>query len=232
MSGTPDTLMPLVSAIIPVFNGEQYLSQAIESVLAQDYRPLEIIVVDDGSTDRTAKIAQSYESVTYLYQPNQGNGKARNLGIQSSGGEFISFLDSDDRWMPNKLSLQMKYLLEHPEIGFVIAHMRAVLDDNIDWPSSLNRAHYEREPPCYLPSALLVRREVLLKVGLFDPSYRHANDSDWFFRAQEAGIKMAIIAEVLVQKRIHLSNLSHEKSVTYETIMAIRASLQRRKRTN
>lgn len=220
---------PLVSVIIPVYNGERYLPSTIQSVLLQDYRPLEIIVVDDGSTDRTAQIAQGFSDVIYLYQSNQGPGSARNLGIQKSKGEMIAFLDGDDLWMPNKLTLQVKYLLDNPEIGFVIAHMRPVIEEDVEWPPSLNRSYYEQQPPCYLPSALLVRRAVLFVVGLFDPSYRHANDSDWFFRAKEAGIKMGIIPEVLVEKRIHSANLSHEKSVTYETMMAVRASLQRRK---
>ncbi len=222
---------PLVSVIIPVYNGEQYLAQAIESVLFQEYHPLEILVVDDGSTDRTAQIAQQFDKISYLYQSNQGHGAAKNFGIQHSHGEYIAFLDADDRWLPNKLNLQVKHLLEHPDIGFVIAHMRVTMENNADWPPSLNRTHYEKDPPCYLPSALVVRRSILFKIGLFDPSYRHANDSDWFFRAREAGIKMAILPQVLVEKRIHASNLTHEKSVTSETMRVVWTSLHRRKKS-
>lgn len=229
MNNHPNYPKPLVSVIIPVYNGERYISQAIHSVLAQDYRPLEIIVVDDGSTDQTAQIAQEFSEVIYLHQSNQGPGSARNLGVLSSRGEFIAFLDGDDLWLPNKLTLQVKYLLAHPELGFVIAHMRPVLENGAEWPSGFNRSYYEKQPPCYLPSAMLVRREVFFAVGLFDPSYRHANDSDWFFRSQEGGIRMAIVPEVLVEKRIHSSNLSYEKMVTFETLMAVRKSVLRRK---
>ena len=88
----------LISAIIPAYNAERYISQAIESVLAQPYRPIEIVVADDGSTDGTAAIAKSYSAVRYVYQPNQGPPVARNAGLAHSSGELIAFLDADDFW--------------------------------------------------------------------------------------------------------------------------------------
>jgi glycosyltransferase involved in cell wall biosynthesis len=219
---------PLVSVIIPVYNGERYLSRAIESVIAQEYRPIEIIVVDDGSTDQSARVIRRYQECIYLFQQNQGHASARNLGALKAQGELIAFLDADDVWLPSKLLFQVRYLIEHPDIGYVITHMRPMLEDGVNWPSSLNRAYYTKNPPCYLPSALLVRREVFLGVGLFDTRYRHASDSDWFLRAKDAGVKMAILPEVLVEKHIHSSNLSHETSVTFETMMAVRASIWRK----
>jgi glycosyltransferase involved in cell wall biosynthesis len=221
---------PLVSVIIPVYNGERYLAQAIESVLAQTYRPIEIIIVDDGSTDCTAEIACGYPEVRYIHQPNQGPGAARNTGIATARGEFVAFLDADDAWLPSKLSAQAGYLLQHPEVGYVIARMRAVLEANTEWPASLNREHYLKDPPCFLPSALLVRRAVLDIIGIFDTRYRHANDGDWFLRAQDAGVPMAIVPKVLVHKRLHSSNLSYEKSVTAETLAAVRVSIHRKRR--
>ncbi|MBI4573499.1 MAG: glycosyltransferase family 2 protein, partial [candidate division NC10 bacterium] len=107
---------PLVSVILPVYNGERFLAAAIASILAQDYQPIEVIVVDDGSTDGTAAIARSFQGVRYLYQPNQGPAFARNAGIAVARGAFIAFLDADDLMVPTRLSVQAGYLLAHPEI--------------------------------------------------------------------------------------------------------------------
>ena len=97
----------LVSVIIPVYNGENYLSQAIDSVIDQTYSPIELIIVDDGSTDKSKEIASSYSQVNYVYQENQGVAIARNTGIFKSQGEYIAFLDQDDIWTANKLKLQV-----------------------------------------------------------------------------------------------------------------------------
>lgn len=221
---------PLVSVIIPVYNGERFLSAALDSVVAQGYRPIEVIVVDDGSTDCMAEIARDYPEARYVYQANQGHGAARNTGIAAARGEFVAFLDADDIWLPNKLSAQVGYLLQHPQVGYVIARMHAILEAGVEWPASLNREHYSKDPPCFLPSALLVRRTVLDEIGIFDVRYRIANDSDWFLRAQDAGVPMAIVPQVLVHRRIHSSNQSHEKSATVETLAVVRVSIQRKRR--
>ena len=104
---------PLVSVIIPVYNGERYLEAALKSVIEQDYCPIEIIVVDDGSTDKSAEIAKYFKEIQYIFQSNKGPGpaNARNTGIRAVKGEYIAFLDADDIWMPNKLSIQMNYLM-------------------------------------------------------------------------------------------------------------------------
>ncbi len=220
---------PLVSIIIPVYNGEAFLAKTLLSVFDQDYRPLEVIVVDDGSTDRTAQIARSFGDVQYIHQPNQGPAYARNRGIAAAQGELLAFLDADDIWLKDKISAQAGYLLEHPECGYVITHMHVELEPGAEWPPNFNRQHYEQDPPCMLPSALLVRREVLERIGVFDVRYRHANDSDWFFRARDAGVAMGILPRVLLIKRMHTSNLSREANVAAETMAAVRESIRRKK---
>ena len=112
-----------VSVIIPSYNCEPFLAEAIESVFAQTYRPKEVIVVDDGSTDQTAAIARSYKEVQYIYQANQGPAIARNNGIATARGDFIAFIDHDDMWLPNKLEVQIEYLLEHPYVGLSICRV-------------------------------------------------------------------------------------------------------------
>src|SRR6187549_3720033 len=109
---------PLVSIIVPVYNGERYLRAALESIFAQTYRPLEVIVVDDGSVDDSGVIAQSFPEVRYIRQENQGVAAARNHGIETARGEFYAFLDQDDLWTPEKLTVQISYLLNDPDLGY------------------------------------------------------------------------------------------------------------------
>src|SRR5690349_14699879 len=118
---------PLVSIILPVYNGERFLAQAIESALAQTYSRYELVVVDDGSTDASGEIARSYEQVSYIWQKNGGSGAARNRGLEAISGDYVAFLDADDLWLPDKLDLQMGYLLDHPHIGYTIGRIKFFL---------------------------------------------------------------------------------------------------------
>ena len=110
MENGSTALPQLISVIVPVYNGEKFLGDALASIFAQDYRPIEVIVIDDGSTDRTRAIAQSYPEVQYSYQDKQGSAVARNTGIENSRGELIAFLDADDLWIYNKLFIQAAYI--------------------------------------------------------------------------------------------------------------------------
>src|SRR5689334_18119421 len=112
----------LISIIIPVFNGEQHLAEAIGSVRAQDYEAKEILVIDDGSTDRTAEIAASFAEVQYHRQERSGAGAARNVGVDLAQGDFLAFLDADDVWLPKKLPRQMEILNGDEDIEAVFSH--------------------------------------------------------------------------------------------------------------
>ena len=114
---------PLVSVILPVLNGERFLRQALESVFQQKYDPLEVIVVDAPSTDRSAAIAQSFPGVRVIPQRGDGVAAARNTGIEASSGSLIAFHASDDIWTPDKLRVQVGYMQEHPEVDYSVAHM-------------------------------------------------------------------------------------------------------------
>ena len=134
---------PLVSVILPVKNGERFLAQAINSVLEQDYRPLEIVVVDGQSTDASAAIAQSFELVRYVFQQGElGLGRARNLGIEAARGELIAFINSDDLWAPHKLSVQVDYLARHPEVQFTITRASFFLEPGCDIPPGFRSELY------------------------------------------------------------------------------------------
>ncbi len=223
---------PLVSVIVPVYNGERFLAQALDSVFAQDYRPLEVIVVDDGSTDRTAQIAQAYD-VRYIHQPNQGHGMAKNVGVRAARGEYLAFIDADDLWEPRKLSLQVALLQRQPELGYVICNMRHFLESRQSVPRWLEGIDLDEAVPAYIPSAMLIRTHALDRVGNFDPSYRRANDVDWHFRARDAGVRMANVDRLLVYKRVHSDNLTHDRAVgtlaATEMFRAIRSSIDRKR---
>jgi glycosyltransferase involved in cell wall biosynthesis len=198
----------LVSVIIPVFNGELYLRAALDSVFAQDYKPYEVIVVDDGSTDKTAAIISEFKDVAYLRQSNQGVAAARNTGLDVARGEFIAFLDQDDLWVPNKLSVQVQYFLDHPEVQYTLTHQQYFLEPGTTIPVWFRKELLSEPHPGFVPSTLMVRRSVFQKTGRFETQYSHASDSDWFFKASQADLPMAVIPELLVHRRIHPANES------------------------
>src|SRR4026207_773633 len=119
---------PLVSVIVPVYNGRRYLRAALESVFAQTYRPIEVIVVDDGSVDDSGTIAQSFPEVRYMHQTNQGVAAARNNGIDAAQGEFFALLDQDDLWATDKLKVQVDYFLNHPDVGYTLTQQKFFLE--------------------------------------------------------------------------------------------------------
>ncbi len=222
----------LVSIIIPVYNGEDFLPNALASVFEQDYRPIEVIVMDDGSTDSTARIARKWPGVRYFHQVNQGHGAAKNAGIEQSRGEFLAFLDADDWWAPGKLSLQAHYLRTNPQVGYVVSYMKMILESGTPIPAGLKPELLHQPAPSFLPSALMVRRTTLSTVGLFDPSYKVGNDSDWFFRAQDLGIQRMVLRDVLLYRRLHAKNDSNQALALWNDMFRlIRASIHRKQQT-
>ena len=219
----------LVSVIIPVYNCERFLAEAIESALAQTYRPLEIIVVDDGSTDQSADIARSYEEVRYIYQSNQGLAVTRNRGLAIAQGEFISFLDSDDLWLPNKLAVQVEHLIEHPDFGLNICRIENFLDPGVSLPPGGGDVPLMKEQINL--GTMVVRRDVFSQVGDFDPGYSIADDFDWITRAKDLGVPITILPDVLMQRRIHETNMSHDTQARRENMLRlVKASIDRQGR--
>lgn len=222
---------PLISVIIPVYNGDRYLAQTIESVLAQTYSPIEIILVDDGSTDGSAEIAKSYSEVDYIYQSNQGVSVARNNGIAAAKGEFIAFIDADDLWISDKLSVQIDLLVNNPHFAGNMVQYRNFLELGINPPNGLGKDFFDKIHIGYIPSTLVVRKTVFQKIGLFNFNYRYHEDFDWFVRVKDAGLSMPVIDKVLVNKRYHDINLSYQglKDRTYLTKI-FKESLERKRK--
>jgi glycosyltransferase involved in cell wall biosynthesis len=149
---------PLISVVVRVRDGARFPANAIASVLAQTYRPLEVIVVDDGSTDESAAIARAFSDVRVIGQGPQGVAAARNTGVQASRGELIAFLDADDTWLPGKLVAQARYLSEHPRAGYVLCRMKNVLEEGVMPPPWLNPFHLTSDPVAHSLCAMLAGR--------------------------------------------------------------------------
>jgi glycosyltransferase involved in cell wall biosynthesis len=220
--------------VIPVWNGERYLGEALESVLGQSYGPVEVIVADDGSTDGTRDVVSRYRPrVRYLHQANAGHAAARNLGLAAARGAFVAFLDADDLWHAEKLERQMGRFAQRPELGISVTHVR-----NFWSPDAAPPAGGSVDPrltegvPGYRSVTLLARRRVFESVGPFDPGLRHGNDTAWFLRAAELGTAMELLPDVLVFRRLHAGNRSRRfaESSQREYLRILKASLDRRRR--
>ncbi|MEA5550657.1 glycosyltransferase family A protein [Anabaena cylindrica UHCC 0172] len=211
--------LPLVTVIIPVYNYANYIAATLDSVFAQTYRPIEVIVVDDGSTDNSAEIMLGYPEVQYLYQSNQGVSVARNMAIAAAKGEFIAFLDADDLWKPDKLSLQIAYMLENPHIGITGTRAINFLESDTQLPPWLKDDPNWEEDRVIIPSTMVVHKSVFSQVGNFSPDYRVSEDTEWQWRAKDAKIPMFKINEILTLRRFHGSNLSWEMAATHKPRM-------------
>src|SRR5215470_4562642 len=205
---------PLISCIIPVFNGERYLREAVDSILQQGYRPLEIIVVDDGSRDGTAAVAASYgEQLTYLRQANAGPAAARNLGLSVARGEFIAFLDADDLWHPEKLACQMARFTARPELDLCLTHVQNFWTPELQEQVRRFTNHPLAKPfPGYVAPALLARRTFFHAIGGFNADLRHGDVKDWFLRVAEQRAVVEVLPDILVHRRLHETNMSHDKA--------------------
>jgi glycosyltransferase involved in cell wall biosynthesis len=220
--------MPKVSAIIPVFNGEQFVRDAITSILEQSVKDVEIIVIDDGSTDGTRPIVQSFgDRVSYQHQENAGADRAYNRGISMATGEFVAFLDHDDRWYPQKLATQLEILGKHAEVGLTYSevdlidadgspvHKKTWADRNGVRNDRIGDAEaiLKRRFPVSVPSAMLFRRSVLIEIGGLDVTLPRSGghvDGKLCILAGEVS-KVYFSLKPLVQYRVHKEQMTHLK---------------------
>ncbi|MDR0534444.1 MAG: glycosyltransferase family 2 protein [Verrucomicrobiales bacterium] len=206
-------LQPLVSVMIPAYNCAAYITKALDSILAQDHANLEIIVVDDGSTDNLQEVLQAYPQVSYLHQQNSGPSSARNLAISKAKGEYLAFLDADDYWLPGKLAAQLRYLTEHPGCQIVFTAYKNFLEDESlrDSPQVQYEIGLEQTNKFYLPTAL-IHRDLFAVSGTFNEQLTHekinmAEDTDLLLRMQFSGIDIKHrLDEIFYQRRLHGNN--------------------------
>lgn len=195
------TTAPLVSVIIPIFNCAKYAAAAIESVLIQDYRPLQIIAVDDGSTDNSAEVARSFPQVEYRFQEHAGVSAALNTGVSMAKGDLVAFLDADDFWAAGKLGKQVAALEADPDLDIVFGDVEQFREEGPGMERSLLGVYRG-----YFKSAMLIRRTALLAVGEFDITWKLGDFIDWYARAEERGLRVMILPEVVAYRRVHQTN--------------------------
>ncbi len=219
-----------VSVIISVYNGEQYLAEAIESLLSQTSGMPEIIVIDDGSTDASAAVARQFgNALSYWHQPNAGLSAARNLGLTHASGEAYAFLDADDIWPADRLTHQLFALESDPHLDMVFGQMEQFVSPDLDDDTRQRLVCPSGSAPSCLPTSMLVRRQAFWRVGQFAVEARKAQGIDWYMRACEQGLRSTMLADVVLHRRLHRSNMGITQPDPIAYVQVVRAALQRRR---
>ena len=216
----PGTRPESIGVVIPVRDGERWLGEAIESALGQDHRPTETIVVDDGSTDRSAEVAERYEGVRVLREPPRGPGAARNAGVEASRSDLVTFLDADDVMLPAKLSRQLAYLRANPGSDAVMCGQELRIEDGVEDRPWIRGGATADAPDGILPISVLIPAP-LARRHPFDPRLTIGEDIDWLMRLREAGVVVGTLHEPLVIRRVHEHNLSADPSEIGEGLLDI-----------
>jgi glycosyltransferase involved in cell wall biosynthesis len=222
----------MVSAIIPVYNGEAYLAEAIESVLAQTFPSIELIVVDDGSTDASAAIIRSFgPTLRGIQQPNQGVGAALNTGIEAAAGNCFAFLDADDLWSRDKTERQYALLDAEPGLDAVFGMAVAFHSPELD-AAARKKFFCPSEPmPGYSKSAMLIRRAAFFRAGRFSTAWQMGDFIEWYGRAKDTGLKTAMLPEVVFRRRVHAANSTTRQAARQQQYAQIlKAALDRRRK--
>jgi hypothetical protein len=224
-----DTGVPLVSVIIPVYNGARFLPDAIANILGQNYPSIEIIVIDDGSTDDIDAIVEALPvEVRYFKQENAGAAAARNRGIKDASAELIAFLDVDDLWPAHVLGLLVETLKQNPQYEVVRGFAQLMAPNE-----ETGHFEYIGNPKESFPYSIghgLYRRSAFQKVGLFDVGLKFGEDTDWFIRAREKGLKIEQLDQTTLLVRRHDHNMTRGKSlVELNTLRVFKKILDRQR---
>jgi glycosyltransferase involved in cell wall biosynthesis len=231
---SPETI--LVSAIIPAYNAARFLPAAIENIRAQNVANLEIIVVDDGSSDNCEDVARSL-GARYFRQENSGPAAARNAGLELSRGELIAFLDADDLWPEGSLQARLDCLQKNPQLEIALGKVQCLRDvpqagstpdateDNRETKTELSEPFVS-----FNIGAALYRKSVFEKIGGFDADLRFGEDTDWFMRAREASVSLLVLPETTLHYRLHEGGMTSGKSAAQLNVARVlKKSLDRRR---
>jgi glycosyltransferase involved in cell wall biosynthesis len=218
----------LVSIIIPCHNYAHFLGEALESALNQSYPSFEVIVVDDGSTDETRAVAGLYPAVRYVYQENRGLSAARNTGLRESRGQYLVFLDADDRLLPGALSLGAGALNAGPELAFVWGYTQLISRDGEPLPTELFLQYADRDHYLWLlhrnyiwnPAAVMYRRAIFESVGGFDTSLNSCEDYELYLRIAR-DYPVDCHGQIVVEYRMHGENMSRNSEKMLKTVMSV-----------
>ena len=221
---------PLVSIVIPVYNAAAFLAETLASVFAQDHRPIDVIVVDDGSTDRSLTIAKSWvPAVRTLHQANAGPAAARNRGIEVARGEYLTFIDADDLWPQGRLRRQLAVLQGRSDLDMVLGLCQ--LDYPAQAPHTAARFRAaDKDIALFSFGAGLFRRRLFDRVGALSEDLRNTEDGDWFMRAREAGASWLLEDEVALIYRRHGANMTERLPLAKSEVFRVLARATARHR--
>jgi len=225
---------PRISVVMPVFNGEAFLADAIQSILAQGEDPLEVLVIDDGSTDASVAVAERFGGpVRVLRQANSGHVFARNRGLAAARGDYITTLDADDLYAPDKFTLQAGRLDRRPDIDIVIGQLSYLRAQAANEEAEAEQPSFTEHHDDHLTlnfAGCMFHRRVFDRVGLPDESMRFCDDWDWFMRAREAGVPLLLHRHVVLHQRLHAGNMTRQRDDGEPFIVEMmRRSLARRR---
>ncbi len=221
---------PSVSVVIPIYNSARYLCEAIDSVLAQKV-PLEVLVVDDGSSDDGPQLAAAYGNpVQVISIPHRGHPAARNAGVAVATGNYLAFLDADDLWAGNKLGLQLQAFAANPHLDLVFGHMQNFISPELnDEERSKIRGNFDALPGL-LQGSMLARRSSFHRVGPFPEAQNMGDFLDWYGRATLLDLNMHMLPETLVRRRLHLANFQRtHKHLRQENLAVLKRLLDLRR---
>jgi glycosyltransferase involved in cell wall biosynthesis len=224
---------PLVTAAIPVRDGEAYLAEAIESVLAQSRPCDQLVVVDNGSSDRSAAIAAEFApAVEIVSKPRPGIGAARNAALRAARGDYLAFLDADDLWDSQKTALQLAAFEAEPRLQLVFGHVRQFLSPDLAAEEAKAlRVPDEPQPGLYV-GAMMARRAAIEEIGPWPEDVRVSDGLTFLLRAGELGLERTMLAETVTLRRVHGANHSiHNRDQRAEFARHLKRSLDRRRGT-
>lgn len=231
---------PLVSVVIPTYNDQEYVEDAIKSVLSQTYGNIEILVVDDGSTDNTKDKLNPYinsHDIEYIYQANKGLSGARNTGVMSASGEYIAFLDADDLFKSDKIEKQLKYLMGHPDCDYCYCDVYLFRDGQPNKLFRYDYKYYSGNIFKYLlrqnfinPSTLFFQKKNIIdNFGLFDESFRRVEDLEYTLRVSLIGARFCFLDEPLFLSRVRRGgNLQSSQVLMQEYTLKILKDVEKK----
>ena len=218
-----------VSVVVPAHNAAPYLAEALDSIRAQAHVNLDVVVVDDGSTDETAEIAAAHD-IRLVRQPQRGAGAARNAGLAMARGEFVAFLDADDVWTPGRLEKQLRAAASPPHPDLVFGRVEQFVSPEIDAVEAGLHCP-DGSSPAYLVGCLLARASAFRRVGGFREDLRVGEFIDWYARAEELGLRSWMLDETVLRRRIHSTNLGLlRRDAAGDYAAVLKAALDRRRR--
>jgi len=226
--------LPTVSVVMPVYNAERYVAEAVESILAQTFTDFEFIIIDDGSTDASLSILQHYakrdERIRLTSRPNTGVVRAMNEGMSQARAKYVARMDADDISLPERLAREVAFLEGNPDcvaVGCRVMMIDADGDPIRKWPvhechEEIDRANLESFGSSIVHPTVLMRRDEVAAAGAYNIAFQYASDMDLFLRLAERG-RLANLPEVLLKYRLHLGSIGHRKRLEQQRAAAAAA---------